>query len=74
MGKSLTKKQTEILNYVTDFVGEHGYAPSYREIAQHFKLASVATVHDHITALVEKGYLRDAEGRLSGSVPVVTSR
>lgn len=66
MGKSLTKKQTEILNYVTDFVGEHGYAPSYREIAQQFELSSVATVHDHISSLVEKGYLRDAEGEARG--------
>lgn len=70
MGKSLTKKQTEILNYVTDFVGEHGYAPSYREIAQHFELSSVATVHDHISALVEKGYLSDAEGEARGIEPV----
>lgn len=66
MGKSLTKKQTEILNYVADFVGEHSYAPSYREIAQHFKLSSVATVHDHISSLVAKGFLRDADGEARG--------
>lgn len=66
MGKSLTKRQADILNYVTDFVEEHGYAPSYREIAQHFELSSVATVHDHITALVQKDYLRDAAGEARG--------
>jgi repressor LexA len=64
MGKSLTKKQKEILDYVTDFLDTNGYAPSYREIARQFKLSSVATVHDHIESLVTKGYLRNVEGEV----------
>ncbi|MCX6784815.1 MAG: transcriptional repressor LexA [Candidatus Komeilibacteria bacterium] len=34
-----------------------GYAPSYREIASHFKLSSIATVHQHLKALAEKGVI-----------------
>jgi len=55
---SLTKRQKEILDYVNDFIEEHGYAPSYREIGKHFGLSSTATICEHIQALGEKGYLK----------------
>jgi repressor LexA len=54
----LTKKQHEILEFIRDFIIDHGYAPSFREIAKHFKLSSVATVAQHVAALEEKGYLK----------------
>jgi repressor LexA len=53
----LTKRQTEIFTYIKDFLESSGFAPSYREIAAHFKLSSIATVADHIEALRSKGYL-----------------
>ncbi len=53
----LTKKQTEILEHIRSHINEVGYAPSYREIADHFGLSSTATVHGHVQALVEKGVL-----------------
>ena len=55
MAEPLTKRQKEILDYVTQFIEVHGYAPSYREIAAYFKLGSVATVAEHIETLVQKG-------------------
>lgn len=57
----LTKRQKEILNYITDFIREHDYAPSYREIARYFSLSSVATVAEHVEALKEKGLLTNDE-------------
>lgn len=51
----LTKKQTEVLHFIRSHIEEHGYAPSYREIGEHFGLSSPATVHAHVQALVEKG-------------------
>ena len=57
MGKNLTKRQKEFLDFITEFSRERGYAPSYREIGEYFELRSTATVHDHIKALQEKGYL-----------------
>ncbi|MFA5076399.1 MAG: transcriptional repressor LexA [Patescibacteria group bacterium] len=54
----LTKKQSQILDFIRDFILQHSYSPSFREIAQHFDLASVATVHQHIGALEKKGYLK----------------
>lgn len=60
----LTKRQKEILDYIKEYIMENDYAPSYREIAEHFNLASVATVAEHIDALKQKDYLR---GDISGA-------
>jgi repressor LexA len=59
---SLTKKQRHILDFITSFIKRKAYSPSYREIAQHFKLSSVATVHQHVQTLQEKGFLQ-SEGK-----------
>jgi repressor LexA len=58
MAEPLTKRQKEILDYVTQYIELHGYAPSYREIAEAFKLGSVATIAEHIETLVTKGLLQ----------------
>ncbi|MFW6079434.1 MAG: transcriptional repressor LexA [Gemmatimonadota bacterium] len=54
----LTKRQKEILDFLHEFLHEHGYAPSFEEIASHFGYASLATVHEHLENLREKGYIR----------------
>ena len=58
----LTKKQSEILQFVTAYLADHSYPPSYQEIAEHFHLSSRATVHEHVQTLKEKGYLTIQEG------------
>lgn len=55
---ALTKKQRQILDYVDSFVESNGYSPSYEEIAEHFGYNSLATVHEHLTNLEQKGFLR----------------
>ncbi len=69
----LTKRQREILDYLTDFIGQHGYAPSLEEIGRRFNLSSLATVHKHLTNLEEKGCIRRAWNR-SRSVELVPTR
>lgn len=61
MPTPLTKKQKKILSYIEKYIDKHDYAPSYREIAEHFGLSSVATVAGYIQTLKEKGYLETAE-------------
>jgi repressor LexA len=61
MAEPLTKRQKEVLDYVTQFIEMHGYAPSYREIASYFKYGSVATVAEHIESLVSKGMLQKGD-------------
>ncbi|HLG95174.1 MAG TPA: transcriptional repressor LexA [Bryobacteraceae bacterium] len=55
---ALTKRQKEVLDFIADFVEQNGYSPSYDELAQALKLASLATVHKHIQALESRNYLR----------------
>ena len=54
----LTKRQREILNYLTAYTEQHGFAPSFEEIADHFKYNSLATVHEHLTNLERKSYIK----------------
>jgi len=55
---ALTRKQKLVLDLIAGFVEDHGYSPSYQEIADGLNLASLATVHKHILALETKHYLR----------------
>src|SRR5882757_7255801 len=55
---SLTKRQREILTYLATYSEERGYAPSFEEIASQFNYNSLATVHEHLTNLERKGYIK----------------
>lgn len=55
---ALTKRQRQILDFVQSFVEVNGYSPSYEEIAENFGYSSLATVHEHLTNLERKGFLR----------------
>lgn len=54
----LTRRQREIYDYLAEFIESNGYAPSLEEIAARFGLSSVATVHEHLENLAEKGAVR----------------
>jgi len=56
----LTKRQKQILDHIRGFIDDRGYAPSFEEIAQHFGYSSLATVHEHLSNLERKGYIRKA--------------
>ena len=55
---ALTKRQKQVLEFIAGFVEKNGYSPSYEELASGLGLASLATVHKHILALDNKGYLK----------------
>jgi len=55
---ALTPRQKEVLDFIMKFCELHGYSPSFEEIAGGVDLASLATVHKHVTALEQKGYLK----------------
>jgi repressor LexA len=69
----LTRRQREILDYLGEFIQQHGYAPSLEEIGRRFGLSSLATVHKHLTNLQEKGFIRRAWNR-SRSVELLPTR
>src|SRR5215831_8589387 len=55
---AVTKRQKQVLDFVSQFIEENGYSPSYEEIARGLNLASLATVHKHISTLESKQYLK----------------
>jgi repressor LexA len=55
---ALTKRQREILSYLSEYQEANGYAPSFEEIALQFNYNSLATVHEHLTNLERKGYIK----------------
>jgi repressor LexA len=69
----LTKRQREILDYLNDFIQQHGYAPSLEEVGRRFNLSSLATVHKHLTNLQQKGFIKRAWNR-SRSVELLPTR
>lgn len=68
--KPLTKKQKRTLDFVSSFIEQRGYSPSYREIANGLKLNSVATVAQHIDSLVAKGLLTKGNNSARSLMPV----
>jgi repressor LexA len=54
----LTRRQREILSYLGSYSEANGYAPSFEEIADQFGYTSLATVHEHLSNLERKGYIK----------------
>src|SRR3989442_14411782 len=65
------RRQREILDFISGHIDAKGYAPSFEEIARQFGFQSLATVHEHLTNLERKGYIRRAhnESRAIEIVP-----
>jgi repressor LexA len=57
-GPMLTERQQEIWNYLIEYVDDHGYPPTVREIGERVGLASPSTVHAHLANLERAGLLR----------------
>ncbi len=70
---AITRRQKEVLDFLTSFTESNGYSPSYEEIASGLGLTSLATVHKHITNLQMKGKLSRAHNR-SRSIDVLPGR
>jgi repressor LexA len=69
----LTKRQREILDFLNDFIQQHGYAPSLEEIGRRFGLSSLATVHKHLGNLQQKGFIKRSWNR-SRSLELLPTR
>ena len=60
--KGLTVRQREVLTFIKDYIGDHKYPPSIRELSHHFSI-SIKGGYDHLKALQKKGFVRCDEGR-----------
>lgn len=54
----LTRRQREIVNFISDFIRDRGYSPTLEEIGQGLGLSSLATIHKHLKNLEQKGLIR----------------
>jgi repressor LexA len=54
---AITRRQRQVYDFISRFVAENGYSPSFEEIGKGLELSSLATVHKHITNLEKKGLL-----------------
>lgn len=59
----VTKKQKQVLDFITDYQERKGYAPVLEDIRKKFKLASVSTAHFHVSKLRDLGYLTKEENK-----------
>lgn len=57
MAKGLTKRQSEILDFIVSYVDDKGFPPSIREIGQRFEILSLRGVTVHLDALEKKAYI-----------------
>jgi repressor LexA len=62
----LYPRERQVLEFVTQFSQRYGYAPTLKEIGNALGMSSVATVHEHIAHLRDKGYIRKLDGAARG--------
>jgi repressor LexA len=58
--KEPTKRQQEVLAFIAEYIHNHAYPPTIREVADNFAI-SVKGAHDHVTALKKKGRLKQGD-------------
>jgi len=60
--KKPTKRQEEVLEFISRYIHTHAYSPTIREVADFFSI-SVKGAHDHLTALKKKGLLKQGDNK-----------
>lgn len=63
MAPIIYKRQSQILDFLKQYIQAHGSAPTLKEIAQALGLSSLATVHEHLTSLEAKGIITRKDGK-----------
>ncbi len=58
------KRQSQILDFIKQHIQSKGSAPTLREIADAIGVSSLATVHEHLQALVTKGLIKRKGGKV----------
>ncbi len=66
MAVTLYRRQRQIVDFIAQYLQKHGYAPTLKEIAECLGVSSLATVHEHLNALVKKRVIRKYEGAVRG--------
>ncbi len=70
----LTKRQKQILDFIAKYTQKNGFAPTFEDIKKRMKLRSLATVHQHIETLEQKGYLERKKHQARSIVASITEK
>lgn len=71
MAVVLYHRQKQILDYIKQFIQANGSAPTLRQIADAIGVSSLATVHEHLASLVDKGLITKKAGKIRSIEPQV---
>jgi repressor LexA len=63
---TLYRRQKQILDFIRQYIEKYSYSPTLGEIANSIGVSSLATVHEHLQALVKKGVIKRFEGAVRG--------
>lgn len=66
MAVTLYKRQRQIVDFIAQYIQKHGYSPTLQEIADAIGVSSLATVHEHLQALIKKKVIKKHEGAVRG--------
>ncbi len=66
---ALTRKQKEVLDFITEYVREHSISPTQKEIQENFGFKSLGSVQDYIKYLTNGGHLQNDSHSVRGLMP-----
>lgn len=66
MAVTLYKRQRQIVEFIKQFIQKNGFSPTLQEIADAIGVSSLATVHEHLQALIKKKVIKRYEGAIRG--------
>jgi len=66
MPVTLYRRQKQILDFISQYIQKNGFSPTLQEIADAIGVSSLATVHEHLTAMAKKGVIKRYEGAVRG--------
>ncbi len=63
---TLYKRQRQIVDFIAQFIQKNGFSPTLQEIANAIGVSSLATVHEHLQALIRKKVIKKYDGAVRG--------
>lgn len=66
MAVTLYRRQRQIVDFIAQYIQRNGYSPTLQEIATAIGVSSLATIHEHLQALIRKKILKKYDGAVRG--------
>lgn len=73
MAPVLYSKERQVLEFISQYIQRHGYAPTLIEIAEGMGVNAVSTIHEHLAKLADKGFIKKTAGFERG-IELIESR